>query len=278
MKKVLVPTDFSTNSRAGVRFAIRWAARQKLELVFVHVLNVPRLTRWSDAYYAKYAEQEEHLCRERLEKFISGIYRQMDIKVGKHSYVIVHGISADLSILDYCRGNLDIDCICISTRGAGKFKKIFGTNTGNLITKSAIPVLAVPQKFKGFGVKTILYATDLKSYSKEIEKVIVFAEPLKASIDVVHFSWPNEVAFDEKTIEVAFKRQFKYGLKLHFEKNDGVHSFIQNLEKQISIRKPGVVVMFTNQQRTFFQKLFLGSKAEELSFRAKTPLLVFNKN
>jgi hypothetical protein len=40
------------------------------------------------------------------------------------------------------------------------------------------------------------------------------------------------------------------------------------------IRKPSVLIMFTNQQRTFFQKLFLSSKAEELSFQAKVPLLV----
>lgn len=278
MKKVLVPTDFSINSRAGVRFAIRWAARQKLELVFVHVLNVMRLTRWSDAYYEKYAAQEEQLCRVKFDKFIAGIYRQMHIKPGKHSNVIVHGVSADISILDYCRKNADIDCICISTRGAGKFKKLFGTNTGNLITKSAVPVLAVPQNYKDAGLKQILYATDLRSYNKEIEKVIAFAEPLKSPVDVVHFTWPGEITFDEKTMEVALKRQFKHGLKLHFDKKDGVHSFVENLEKQISIRKPWLVVMFTNQKRTFFQKLFLSSKAEELSFRLKTPLLVFNKS
>lgn len=278
MKKILVPTDFSVNSKAGVRFAIRWAARQKLELVFVHVLNVMRLTTWSDAYYEKYAAQEKQLCRVKFEKFIAGIYRQMHIKPGKHSFVIVHGISADISILDFCRKNMDIDCICISTRGAGKFKKIFGTNTGNLITKSAVPVLAVPQHYKDTGLRKILYATDLRSYNKEIEKVIAFAEPLKSPVDVVHFTGPGEMTFDEKTIEVALKRQFRHGLNLHFDKNDGVHSFVENLEKQISIRKPWLVVMFTNQKRTFIQKLFLSSKAEELSFRSKTPLLVFNKN
>jgi predicted RNA-binding protein with PIN domain len=93
----------------------------------------------------------------------------------------------------------------------------------------------------------------------------------------LHFTWPDEITFDEKTIESAFKKQYKYGLKIHFEKNDAVQSLIQNLQNQIRIRKPSVVTMFTNQQRTFFQKLFLSSKAEELSFQAKVPLLVFNK-
>ncbi|MFN0082000.1 MAG: universal stress protein [Ferruginibacter sp.] len=277
MKKILVPTDFSVNSKSGVRFAIHWATRQKLELVFVHVLHILRPTRWTDSYFAKYAEQEENICRTKFEKFIAGIYRNMNVKPGKHSFVIIQGISADITILDYCSKNKDIDYICISTRGAGKFNKIFGTNTGNLITKSEVPVLAVPKTYKVADIKNVLYAADFRNYPVELKKVVDFALPLKATIEVLHFTWPDEITFDEKTIEAAVKKQYKYGLKIHFEKNDAVHSLIQNLQNQIRIKKPSVVIMFTNQQRTFFQKLFLSSKAEELSFQAKVPLLVFNK-
>ncbi len=278
MKKVLVPTDFSANSKSGVRFAINWASQQKIELVFVHVLYILKATRWSDAYFEKYAEQEKELCSTKFEKFIAGIYRQMNVKSGIHSYLIVQGISADVSILDYCSKNQDIDYICISTRGAGKFKKIFGTNTGNLITKSSIPVLAVPKNYKVADIRSVLYATDLRNYEDEIKKVVAFAQPLKIQIEAVHFTWPDEISFDVKTIEATFKKEFKYGLKLYFEKNDGTHSVIENLEKQIRIRKPSIVIMFTDQERTFFQKLFLSSKAEQLSFQLKVPLLVFNKN
>lgn len=277
MKKILVPTDFSVNSRAGVRFAIRWANKQKLELVFVHVLAVLRVTSWSDSFFAKYAAEEEEICRRKFEKFITGIYRKMNVRPGKHSLLIIQGISADITILDYCRKNKGFDFICISTRGAGRFKKIFGTNTGNLITKSEIPVLAVPQNYKATDVKSVLYAADLRNYTSEIKKVIDFAQPLKTKIGVVHFYWPEEVLIDEETIEAAFKKQFKYGFKLHFEKIDGTHSLIESLQDQIRLLKPSVVVMFTNQKRTTFQKLFVSSKSEALSFRLKVPLLVFNK-
>jgi nucleotide-binding universal stress UspA family protein len=277
MKKILVPTDFSVNSKSGVRFAIHWAARQKSELVFIHVLHIFRPARWTDSNFEKYAVQEEKKCSTKFEKFIAGIYSNMNVKPGRHSLVIMEGISADITILEYCRKNKDIDYICISTRGAGKFKKIYGTNTGNLITKSAVPVLAVPKNYKVADIKNVMYAADFRNYPAELKKVIDFALPLKATIEVLHFTWPDEITFDEKTIEAALKKQYKYGIRIHFEKNDAVHSLIQNLQHQISIRKPSVVIMFTNQQRTFFQKLFLSSKAEELSFQAQVPLLVFNK-
>jgi len=277
MKKVLVPTDFSPNSKSGIRFSIHWASQQRIELVFVHVLNILRATRWSDTYYEKYAKEEKALCSTKFKKFIADIYRQMKKEPGKHDTLIIEGISADISILDYCRKTTGIDCICVSTRGAGKFEKIFGTNTGNLITKATIPVLAVPKNYKVADINSVLYATDLRNYAAEIKKVVAFAGPLKTQIEVVHFTSPGIFSLDKKLIEAVFKKQFKYGFKLDFEKNDTRHSFIENLQKQISIRKPSVVVMFTDQKRTFFQKVFLSSKSEELSFDAKVPLLVFNK-
>jgi len=278
MKKILVPTDFSVNSKSGVRFAINWASQQKVELVFVHVLYILRATQWSDLYFEKYAKGQQKSCKTKFEKFIADIYRNMNVNPGKHSFVITQGISADFTILDYCEKNPDIDYICISTRGAGKFKKIFGTNTGNLITKSYVPVLAIPNMYRVVPLKSILYATDFRNYSGELNKVVDFALPFKAKIAVLHFTWPYEVVFDEKTIEAAFKKEYKYSLEIYFEKNDAVHSLIENLQKQISIRKPSVVIMFSDQERTLFQKVFLSSKTEQLSFQLKVPLLAFKKN
>ena len=277
MKKILVPTDFSVNSKAGVRFAINWATRSTIELDFVHVLNVLRLTRWSDAYFEKYAAQEVKLASAQLEKWIAGLYRQMNVKPGKHSFLVIQGLSPDVSILEHCRSNPGIDFICISTRGAGKIKKIFGTNTGNLISRSQIPVLAIPKNYRTAPVKSIMYASDLGNYADEIDKVMDFAQSQKAKIDVVHLSSPHEVSIDRTTLQMAFRKKFKYGFELHFEKSNTNLSLVENLQKQISFIKPSVVIMFTYQQRNFFQRLFISSRSQELSFKTTVPLLVFNK-
>ena len=202
----------------------------------------------------------------------------MNVKPGKHSIMIFQGISPDVTIQDYCMKNPGINYICISTRGAGKFKKIFCTNTGNLTTKSQIPVLAVPKTYRISTLKNILYATDFRNYSEELKKVVDFALPLKATIEILHFTWPDEIIFDEKIIQTALEKKYKHGLKKRFEKNDAIQSLIENLQTQIRKTKPSVVLMFTNQQMTLFDKIFLSGKTEELSFETKVPLLVFNKN
>ncbi len=247
MKKILVPTDFSVNSKSGIRFAIHWADQQPLQLVFIHVLHIWSEIQWSDSYFTEYARDEENSCKIKLEKFITGIYRNMNVTPGNHSFLIVQGINAGVTIMDYCRNNKDIDFICISTRGAGKFNRILGTNTGNLITKSEVPVLAVPKTYRVTNIKKILYAADLQNYSQELKKVLDFSLPFKASVDVLHIAWPHEIHFDKETIESAFKKQYKYTIKIHFVENDPNYSLIGNLQNQIKLRKPSVVIMFTNQ-------------------------------
>lgn len=277
MKKILVPTDFSSSSKSGIRFAINWLAKNS-ELIFVHVLNTMKPSTWSDEYFEKYCENENKSCIEKLTKFVLNVYEKMNIRPSKHQFIVLQSVSADLSIIQYCKDNPDISLICISTRGAGKFVKWLGTNTGNLITKATVPVLSIPGNYKLKPLTKILYAADLKNYSKELDKVLDFSAIFKASVDIVHFTWPNEVAFDEQTLNHAFKRPYKYGLQVHFEKNDAIHSFIQNLQRQIALIKPSIVVLFSNKERTIFQKIFLSSNAEQLSFQIKVPLLVYSKD
>src|SRR5690606_22234201 len=212
MKKILVPTDFSTYAKKGLMFAIQWATQQKIELVFIHVLSVLRPTRISDDHFEKYLEQEVNSCREKLEKHIIDLYSKMDVDPGKYSVLVISGVSADISLLDYCRNNPGIDAICISTRGAGKLNKILGTNKGNLIAQSTVPVLAVPQNYRASEIHTLMYATDFKNYEDEMKKVVVFAKPLKAKIEILHISWPTEIPFDQKTMEEVFKKKFNYDM------------------------------------------------------------------
>jgi nucleotide-binding universal stress UspA family protein len=251
---------------------------EKIELIFAHVLHISRPIQWTDAYFLKVIEREKETYKQKLEKFIVSVYKSMNVKPGKYSVSVIEGFSPDLAIMQYCRQNGDIDFICISTHGAGRFKRILGTNTGNLITKSKVPVIAVPGNYKVKPFKHLMYAADFHNYKKELKTVVNFAKPLKTPVEVLHFTWPYEAIPDKEIIEAGIKKQFKFPIKLHFRRTDTDHSFVQNLQEQIQLLKPSLAIMFTDQKRTFFQRVFLSSKAEELSFNLKVPLLVFNKN
>jgi len=278
MKKVLVPTDFSEHSIAALRFAVQWSAIEKMELVFIHVFHLSKPLEWSDEYSLRYSKSEKQNYQRKLEKFVADFFESTGTKQEKHSCVVIEGFSPDIAILDYCRNCGDIDFICIATQGAGGLKRLLGTNTGNLITKSKVPVIAIPSNYQPKPFERLIYAADFHHYKQELGRVVNFARPLKMPVEVVHFSWPDEARLDKEIIESGVKKEFKYPVKLHIEQSDAVHSLVQNLQKQIDILKPSMAIMFTNQDRSVFQRIFLSSKAEELSFQLKIPLLVFNKN
>lgn len=278
MKKILVPTDFSENSKAGLRFALQWSTVEKIELVFAHVVHIPRLLQGADTNFPMYSENEKKKYKEKLEGFAVDVCKQMNIQPSTCSWIVIEGFSPDLAILEYCRQHNDIAFICISTRGAGRFKRILGTNTGNLITKSKVPVIAIPDTYQSKPFKSLMYAADFRNYKQELKQVVNFARRLKIPVDILHFAWPDEAIPDKEIIESGIRKEFKYPAKLHIEQCDAVHSLAENLKKQIEILKPSIAIMFTDQDRTLFQRIFLSSKAEQLSFNLDVPLLVFHKN
>ncbi len=50
---------------------------------------------------------------------------------------------------------------------------------------------------------------------------------------------------------------------------------VANFETIIK-KKPSMMKLFTEQNSTLFQKIFLSGKSAEYSFKAKVPLLIFN--
>ena len=276
MTKILVTTDFSINSKAGLFFAIQLASQNKFELTFFHVCHILSPTAWNFVRIEEYEKEQKKIIQEKLELFVRKIYKGLNITASKIKCVIKNSVLPQSCIREYAAEN-KFSFICISTRGAGKFKRFFGTNTGNLITQSEVPVIAVPYNYKPAKITSMLYASDLVHLEKELKSVVAFAKPLKAKVELLHFTSPLETLIDPEIIKLAVNKFSKYDIKLNIENTDFVKSMIANIETAIKKTKPSMLIMFTEQNRTIFQKIFLSSKAAEYSFHANVPLLVFNK-
>lgn len=276
MNKILVTTDFSTNSKSGLRFAIQLASQHKSELTFFHSYYLMKPTSWNDVTFEKYEKIEMQKIQNNLNRFVNDVYKTMKVTPGKIKCIIKSAVLNDSNIMEYAKDK-KLNFICISTRGAGKLKKMFGTNTSNLINHSTVPVIAVPHDYRTRQIKSILYASDLINLANELKKVVAFAKPLKAKVELLHFTSQLETIMDPKIVPKAVKKLSKYGIKLSIKNTDLTENLVANIEKTIKKGKPSVMIMFTEQNRSLFQKLFLSSKSAEYSFNSKVPLLVFNK-
>lgn len=261
MDKILVPTDFSSNSKPGIRFAIRMAARSKASLVFIHIISL---------------DGDEDKAKLKLERFVQSVYQSMKLEEMDVFYEVVKGFKVDLALLSYCEENPDVNYLCIATRGASFINKILGTNTSNLIEKSLIPVIAVPKTYRAKPLESILYATDLTNLEDELEVLVNYARPKGLSIKVLHFSSPSTQELQSKlTNELEIK--FNYPLtikKVDYDINDTLY---KNIQKQVHKIKPSMLCLFTNNDRTFYEKVFLPSLTEKISYHTSVPLLAYKK-
>ena len=276
MKKILVTTDFSASSKSALYFAIQLASQTGYSLTFFHSYHVLVPTAWNEKVFNSFEKSESIKINKKLQRLVESVYKNSGSMKGEYQCVVSRSVFPENAIIKYAKEN-EIDFICISRRGGAIHRNIFGTTTSGLINKSAIPVIAVPPKYKSEKIKKILYASDLLNLDREVNKVVDFAKPLKLKLELLHFKVPSDVSLDPKKIANASKKFSGQEITMHLRDFDFSESLIKNLDKAISDSKPSIVVMFTQQHRDFFSRLFLPGSTPSYAFKASVPLLVFPK-
>ena len=71
MKKIVVTTDFSENSKKGILFAIQLASQTDCELIFYNVVSIYMPTIWDNVYYNEFQTGE----LERSQSFLDLLER-----------------------------------------------------------------------------------------------------------------------------------------------------------------------------------------------------------
>lgn len=264
MKKkmtILVPTDFSAVSRAAMRFAIQWTKQQKSRLIFTHVLDIVKYADWSYKKVLAFELNQRTLMMRRLRSVAGDVLRRTNTPAGNCDLRMVEGAEVDKALIEL--GRLEgIDLICMGTNGAGTFQRLIGTNTGNLIRRSEVPVIAVPAGYRSGPIKRILYATDLADYMNELKRTLDIARPLGAKTDILHFLQPGD---SQQMPGVIYRTA------------DPALSLADNLQQAVRALRPSMVVMFTDRHRSWVQRFLYPSQSKRMSFNLTVPLLVMAK-
>lgn len=275
-QKILVTTDLSKSSRAGLRFAIQLASQQGSKLIFYHVLHTPMPTRWSREQYKRFIDEQIAETNDKLRRFVSAVYRQMKLTVKNPECIVEFNPFVDSAIIEYAISR-KVAFICMSTRGAGVMKRILGTNTSAVLSRSPVPVLAVPHDYRRSRLSHILYASDLTALSDELKQVKRFADSSKSKLSVIHYGSALEPVELKRNV-ARLEKHFRSGdVKFHLEEYDLKHSMPDNLKEAVRKFKPSLLAVFTKQDKGVLARIFPQSNAEKLSFDSRKPLLVFPK-
>jgi nucleotide-binding universal stress UspA family protein len=279
MKKILVPIDFSANSKRAVRFAIQFASKTKSEIIFFHIVRLMAPTAdgmWDYAYYAQFQNDEVSRSQNYLSRLIKRLYNK-DLPSGV-KYKCVCELSGDVGseILDYAKKH-KVEFICVGASGTNFLGKLIGTVATHLIVHSPIPVFVVPKNYRNKPLDEISYFSDMENPEPEITTVVSLAKKVHAKVTVVHFDY--EIGLREnntRLTQIAHKFKAK-NVRFQFKELNALYPLNDHFEKFVEKGKPSLVVLFTKQNRDWFDRLIRSSNSAGMSFSAKAPLLIFRK-
>ena len=276
MEKIIVTTDQSANSKSAIRFAINLARTRKAELIVLHVYHILRPTIWSENAYEVYKESILNQTRKQMTIFIDKILKSMKLSDQRLQLIMTEHIDVTEGILKFIAQH-PCDYLCISTRGAGGIKKLFGTHTSKLITHAKVPVICIPSGYRNRPCKRVLYATDMTDYMAELSRIINFLRPLTAELRMLHMASEDKLVVDKELTEKSIEKKLDYKVEVINRERDLFHTILKDISPEVKRYKPSLIAFFTHQNQSFLEKLLLPSNAAEYSFYGEIPIISFKK-
>lgn len=273
--KIIVPTDFSANSKAGIRFAIQLASQNNSTLVFYHCIELLKPMKWTEGQFKTYVTNQLASMEVQLRAFVEKCYEQTSAPRGKSEYVVERGADPKKNVVKYATG-VKAAAICMATRGAGKIKKVIGTNASGILSASPVPVFVIPNGYRKMPITNIVYASDLAAIKSELKRVTDFTSALSDDLHVYHYTEKLEEPQTRKKLLTIQSQYSSGGVSFVFDKLDD-HSFAEKFEADLKKTKASLGILFTNQKRNWFDKLFDSSNSAEVTYSSKVPILVFAK-
>ncbi len=282
MKPIVLPFDFSPNARAAMACALQLAGSTASGLYVYHVLHespyklaaasgetaMDELIRQDEAEKNLALKEEvenlEHVLKTGIDP------ERIHIKAEYNPLVVEKTIELAVSA--------GAGLIVMGTHGASGIRKfLFGSNTAHMVARSPVPVLAIPEHYVYKPVRTLLYASDLEHLEEELGRLIPVAISLHAGIEVLHLDYGyNDKKISNEEAESIVRRSAYQFIQLVTRKASLEKPLLKQVRHYLEEKKPDWLVMFT-KEKSMWNKLFIGSRTEDMAQSLLVPLLSFKK-
>lgn len=275
MKNILVPTDFSNNAFKALAYAAVLAKHCGATVHIVHAYtpleNAIATSSMREAWNEG-KKKEKTAALFQIHQDISERFPALNFE--KHLFT---GPTEEV-ILKYCE-KAGIDLVVIGKHGADGLERVFmGSITVSLISKSNVPVLAIPEHYVLQEPSSLVIATrGFERDTKLTTPVFELAALFDLSVHVLVFAEENQVEAGIMRIAaqvgdyVAWLRK-EYPLARisgsHAEGDDFEIVMHEYCEKN----DVSILCMLT-YHRSFWDRVFNPSFTQKMAFHTKIPLL-----
>lgn len=275
MKNILLPTDFSENSKNAVNFALKFFEGQTCTF---YILNSQKPSGYITAdvlYGAPGTSVYEGILndnKKELEKMVQFCESISE----KENFSFVPKIDFD-NIVDAVKQAValnKIELIIMGSNGAtGAAEVVFGSNTLKIIRNVDCPVIVVPEGYSFEKINSVLLSLNYQ-YQVSNKSLSVVSEIVKkheASLKILEIEEENiELATKRNQSEEVFK---EIGFERFAIKNIPASIAINAFEQLIPIQLHAMVV----ERKSFLNRFIFGSETSKISYGSPVPLLVLHE-
>ncbi|WP_026452407.1 universal stress protein [Aequorivita capsosiphonis] len=275
MKNILLPTDFSENSKNAIKYAIKI---YEGETCTFHILNSQKPSNYITADVVSRASgvsvyegvlDDNKVKLDEMVQFCKSISEGEDF-----SFKPKLDFDNIVDAVNQVIASNNIEVIVMGTNGATNASEVlFGSNTLKIIRNASCPIIAVPEGYIYQKIASVLLSLNYQ-YDITGENFKILLNLLKkknASLKIL--------AIEEEKIHLADQRKQaeEFFKETNFEtftiKNLPAPMAINAFEQLIPIQLHAMVV----ERKSFLNRFIFGSHTSEISYGSQVPLLVIRE-
>lgn len=270
MRKVLIPTDFSDGAMNAVSYAFdMFKGMGDTEFILLNTYDIPR-SGLSNIKLKSINDILKKDSEEGLERCLAKMKKNGD---ANHVRIISkHGMLSD--VIEGLLLTEDYNLIVMGTVGAGGLKKVLlGSNTSDVVKRIKKPILIVPHKAKFVIPDKILFTTDFKPISRELqmERLRDFASRMNSEILVLNVHEENKrVNIDKAKVSSGIEDLLK-GMKHSYYDTIG-DDIIEGIDDFVIKHDIKIIAMIV-RHLNFVESIFHKSLTREMAMHTHIPML-----
>ena len=276
MKKMLVPTDFSNNSKHALKVAAFIAEKVKGKVEILHANTAVAYAPPLPDYYVPEAYDMTEYYENAAEE-LYGLKQEL-IGSGKFDDVKIETVVEEGFLYSTVRRIAEedrADLIVMGTKGASGATEFFvGSNTEKVIRTSPCPVLAVPENSGEFNPKTVLIPTTLRKGQQVVFKMVAeWQKHFPFEVKVLYLNNPAGFDTNEEIEKAAQQLATEAGLKKVKSFMNGNTFNEENSILQFAERENIDLIVMGTHQRQGLSHLLFGSLTEDMANHSNIPVL-----
>ncbi|NAS14457.1 universal stress protein [Poritiphilus flavus] len=275
MKRILIPTDFSSNAWNAICYAMEMFSQEECQFYLLHTYT-PAFYRMDYVFggpaVSAVPDYGVDISVEGLETTLEEIKKAYNNPKHKFEIISAFNLLAD-EIVDVCREK-EIDLVVMGTQGATGAKEIFlGSNTVYVLRKAETAVLAIPEKCKFKEIKNMLFPTGYwTKYNKhEIQRIADLAKSQRSEITLLHI----KEEFELNESQIANQKHLLECLKdVPVTQREVENTLMPKAILDFIEENDFGLLTMMNRKHSFMERLLWRQNVDQIGFQVKIPFLV----